>query len=89
MCIRDRFVIDVAGGDDIPRKRGPGVVQSDLLIVNKVDLHPHVGVDLPCMIAEARTVRGDRMVLCTNCRTGEGIDAVADAIGNAVLSREP
>ena len=83
------FVIDVAGGDDIPRKRGPGVVQSDLLIVNKVDLHPHVGVDLPCMIAEARTVRGDRMVLCTNCRTGEGIDAVADAIGNAVLSREP
>ncbi|QEN84993.1 urease accessory protein UreG [Labrys sp. KNU-23] len=83
------FVIDVAGGDDIPRKRGPGVVQSDLLIVNKIDLLPYVGVDLPRMIAEAGTVRGNRPVLCTNCRTGEGIDAVADAVGNAVLSREP
>lgn len=83
------FVIDVAGGDDIPRKRGPGVLQSDLLIVNKVDLHPYVGVDLPRMIAEASTVRGNRPVLRTNCRTGEGIDAVADAIGNAVLSHEP
>ncbi|MGN8118773.1 urease accessory protein UreG [Labrys sp. 22185] len=83
------FVIDVAGGDDIPRKRGPGVVQSDLLIINKVDLHSYVGVDLPCMIAQASTVRGNRPVLCTNCRTGEGIDAVADAISNAVLSREP
>jgi len=83
------FVIDVAGGDDIPRKRGPGVLQSDLLIVNKVDLHPYVGVDLPRMIAEASTVRGNRPVLRTNCRTGEGIEAVADAIGDAVLSREP
>jgi urease accessory protein len=83
------FVIDVAGGDDIPRKRGPGVLQSDLLIVNKIDLHPYVGVDLPRMIAEASTVRGNRPVLRTNCRTGEGIEAVADAIGDAVLSREP
>jgi len=81
------FVIDVAGGDDIPRKRGPGVLRCDLLVVNKVDLAPFVGVDLPRMLDEARAVRGDRPVLATNCRTGEGIDAVAAAIEAAVLFR--
>ena len=81
------FVIDVAGGDDIPRKRGPGVLRCDLLVVNKVDLAPFVGVDLPRMLDEAQTVRGDRPVLATNCRTGEGIDAVAAAIEAAVLFR--
>jgi urease accessory protein len=81
------FVIDVAGGDDIPRKRGPGVLRCDLLVVNKVDLAPFVGVDLQHMLNEARTVRGDRPVLATNCRTGEGIDAVAAAIDAAVLFR--
>ena len=74
------FVIDVAGGDDIPRKRGPGVVRADLLVVNKIDLAPHVGVDLPKMLAEAQAVRGGRPVLATNARAGEGIDALADAI---------
>ena len=54
------FVIDVAGGDDIPRKRGPGIIQCDLLVINKVDLAPHVGVDLERMVAEAREVRGGR-----------------------------
>jgi urease accessory protein len=81
------FVIDVAGGDDIPRKRGPGVIQSDLLVINKVDLHPHVGVDLDRMLAEAQAVRAGRRVICTNCRAGEGIEAVADAVCDAVLLR--
>jgi urease accessory protein len=78
------FVIDVAGGDDIPRKRGPGIIQSDLLVINKVDLAPHVGVDLDRMVAEAREVRGGRPVVLTNCRTGDGVDGVVRAIRNAV-----
>ena len=81
------FVIDVAGGDDIPRKRGPGVLRCDLLVVNKVDLAPFVGVDLGRMLEQARAVRANRPVLATNCRTGEGIDAVAAAIDAAVLFR--
>ncbi len=79
------FVIDVAGGDDIPRKRGPGVVRSDLLVVNKVDLAPHVGVDLDLMMREAAEVRHGRPIVATNARRGEGIDAVAQAIDRAVL----
>ncbi len=79
------FVIDVAGGDDIPRKKGPGVVRSDLLVINKVDLAPHVGVDLARMVAEAEEVRGGRPVLVTNCRSGNGIDQVVERIGRDVL----
>jgi urease accessory protein len=79
------FVIDVAGGDDIPRKRGPGVLRCDLLVVNKIDLAPHVGVDLDSMLDEARGVRDGKPVVVTNARTGEGIATVADAIGRAVL----
>lgn len=79
------FVIDVAGGDDIPRKRGPGVIKCDLLVVNKVDLAPHVGVVLDAMLAEAARVRGGRPVIATNARSGLGIEAVADAISSAVL----
>ena len=79
------FVIDVAGGDDIPRKRGPGVLRCDLLVVNKIDLAPYVGVDLAAMLDEARTVRAGKPVAVTNARTGEGIGAVADAIRRAVL----
>lgn len=82
------FVIDVAGGDDIPRKRGPGVLQSDLLVVNKVDLAPHVGVDAAAMLAEARRVRGDRPVIATNCagaHAGDGVDEVVAALVHAVL----
>ncbi len=74
------FVIDVAGGDDIPRKRGPGIVLCDLLIINKTDLAPHVGVDIDRMVREAKEVRGDRPLLLTNCRTGEGVDAVMDKV---------
>src|SRR5581483_12500032 len=79
------FVIDVAGGDDIPRKKGPGLLRCDLLIVNKVDLAPYVGVDLDRMLDEARAVRGGRAVIATNMRAGLGIEEVADAISAAVL----
>jgi urease accessory protein len=81
------FVIDVAAGDDIPRKRGPGVLRCDLLVVNKIDLAPHVGVDLGQLLEQAAAVRAGRPVLATNARTGQGISAVADAIGHAVLFR--
>jgi urease accessory protein len=80
------FVIDVAGGgDDIPRKRGPGVIRSDLLVVNKTDLAPYVGVDLQQMLAEARAVRDGRPVIATSLRPGDAAEAVADAIAGAVL----
>ena len=79
------FVIDVAGGDDIPRKRGPGVLQCDALVINKVDLAPHVGVDLDRMVAEATGVRRGRPVLLSNCRSGTGTEAIADTIAHHVL----
>ncbi len=79
------FVIDVAGGDDIPRKRGLGVLTCDLLIINKVDLAPYVNVNLPRMFDEAMQVRGQRPVLMTNCANGEGVDQVVDAITRAIL----
>jgi urease accessory protein len=79
------FVIDVAGGDDIPRKRGPGVLRCDLLVVNKVDLAPHVGVCLARILSEASDVRAGKSVVATNARTGDGIEEVADAITHAVL----
>jgi urease accessory protein len=72
------FVIDVAGGDDIPRKRGPGVLQSDLLVINKTDLAPYVGVNLDAMLIEAKRVRQQRPVVSINCRAGEGIDYIVD-----------
>jgi urease accessory protein len=79
------FVIDVAGGDDIPRKRGPGLLRCDLLVVNKIDLAPYVGVELAPMLAEAARVRAGRPVIATNARSGVGIETVADAILAAVL----
>jgi urease accessory protein len=81
------FVIDVAGGDDIPRKRGPGVLRCDLLVINKTDLAPHVGVDLERMRAEALSVRGGRAVVLTNCRANEGVEAVVAAIEREALFR--
>lgn len=74
------FVIDVAGGDDIPRKRGPGVVLSDLLVINKTDLAPYVGADVDRMVREAKAVRGEKPIHLTNCRTGEGVDAVVEQV---------
>jgi len=79
------FVIDVAGGDDIPRKRGPGVLLCDLLVINKIDLAPYVRVDLDRMRAEATGVRGGKPLLLTNCATGEGVDAVVERLSRDVL----
>ncbi|MBJ7402760.1 MAG: urease accessory protein UreG [Bradyrhizobium sp.] len=81
------FVIDVAGGDDIPRKRGPGVIRADLLVINKVDLAPYVGVDLERMHREALNVRGNRPVLLTTCRRGDGIESIVDLLERDVLFR--
>lgn len=79
------FVIDVAGGDDIPRKRGPGVVRCDLLVVNKVDLAPYVGADVDRMVREAHEVRDGRPVLRTNARTGGGVDDLIRHLEREVL----
>ena len=79
------FVIDVADGDDIPRKRGPGIVRADLLIINKIDLAPYVGVNLERMLNEATDVRGGKPVLRTNCSTGEGVEQVMDQLIHDVL----
>jgi urease accessory protein len=81
------FVIDVAGGDDIPRKRGPGVVRCDVLVINKTDLAPHVGVDIARMREEAIAVRAGRPVLLTNCRDNQGIEALVAMIEREVLFR--
>ena len=79
------FVIDVSGGDDIPRKRGPGVVRADLMVINKIDLAPHVDVNLDRMVSEATEVRNGKPVLLTNCSTGEGVNQVMDQLVHDVL----
>ncbi len=79
------FVIDTAEGDDIPRKKGPGIVRCDLLVINKTDLAPLVGADLDRMIREALEVRGGRPVLCTNCATGAGIADLVERLSHDVL----
>jgi urease accessory protein len=70
------YVIDVAEGEKIPRKGGPGITRSDLLVINKIDLAPHVGADLAVMDRDARRQRGTRPFVFTNLKTGEGVDAI-------------
>jgi urease accessory protein len=70
------YVIDVAGGDKVPRKGGPGVTRSDLLVINKIDLAPHVGASLEVMARDAKLMRGERPFLFTNVREGKGVDEV-------------
>ena len=77
---RTIYVIDVAAGDKIPRKGGPGITQSDLLVVNKVDLAPLVGADLEVMATDARRMRGTRPVVFSNLKTGLGLDVIADFV---------
>jgi urease accessory protein len=70
------YVIDVAAGDKIPRKGGPGITRSDLLVINKIDLAPMVGASLEVMARDAARMRGDRPFVFTNLKTGAGADAV-------------
>jgi urease accessory protein len=72
------YVIDVAAGDKIPRKGGPGITRSDLLVINKVDLAPMVGANLEVMRNDARRMRGDRPCVFTNLKTGDGLDRIVD-----------
>jgi urease accessory protein len=74
------YVIDVAAGDKIPRKGGPGIMKSDLLIINKIDLAPHVGASLDVMERDARKMRGERPFVFTNLKTGHGLDTVVQFI---------
>ncbi len=74
------YVIDVAAGDKIPRKGGPGITRSDLLVINKIDLAPHVGASLEVMERDARAQRGQRPFVFTNLKTGSGVDTVVTFI---------
>ena len=83
------FVIDVAEGDKIPRKRGPGVTNSDLLVINKIDLAPYVRASLDVMERDARAVRGERPFVLTNCFTGEGLAEVTNPIAHVIHRHRP
>ena len=74
------YVIDVAAGDKIPRKGGPGIVRSDLLVINKIDLAPHVGASLEVMERDARRARGERPVVFSNLRSGEGVRGIVSHV---------
>src|SRR6187431_73644 len=79
------YVIDVAGGDKVPRKGGPGITRSDLLVINKTDLAPLVGADLAVMERDAKRMRNGGPFIFTNLKTREGVDAVIDWIRREVL----
>ena len=74
------YVIDVAAGDKIPRKGGPGITRSDLLVINKIDLAPMVGASLDVMDRDARQMRGERPFVFTNLKTGDGVDRIVDFV---------
>src|SRR5436189_5770330 len=79
------YVIDVAGGDKVPRKGGPGITRSDLLVINKIDLAPHVGADLGVMARDAKLMRVDRPFLFTNLNRGDGLQDVISWIRHDLL----
>src|SRR5580704_11412455 len=83
------YVIDVAAGDKIPRKDGPGISQSDLLVINKIDLAPYVNASLAVMAADSKVMRGDKPFIFTNCITGEGVRDVVAVITHGVLFDVP
>jgi urease accessory protein len=83
------YVIDVAGGEKIPRKGGPGITRSDLLVINKTDLAPHVGASLEVMDRDARAQRGERPFVFTNLKTREGLAQVVDFIRARGLFETP
>ncbi len=74
------YVIDVSGGEKIPRKGGPGITRSDLLVINKIDLAPYVGASLDVMARDAKLMRKERPFVMANMKTGEGVDAIIDFI---------
>ncbi len=74
------YVIDVSAGDKIPRKGGPGITRSDLLVINKIDLAPHVGASLEVMERDARRMRGDRPFVFSNLKSGEGLERIVEFI---------
>ena len=79
------YVIDVAAGDKIPRKNGPGITQSDILVINKTDLAPYVGASLEVMERDSRMMRGKKPFLFTNCKTGAGIVPLVELIRENIL----
>jgi len=79
------YVIDVAGGDKIPRKGGPGITRSDLLVINKIDLAPHVGADLHIMERDSKRMRGEKPFVFTNLRSGIGVEQVISWIRRELL----
>ena len=81
------YVIDVAAGDKIPRKGGPGITKSDLLVINKTDLAPHVGADLQVMEQDAKAMRGDKPFVFTNLKQGEGLSAIQKFITRQLLPK--
>ncbi len=83
------YVIDVAAGDKIPRKNGPGICQSDILVINKTDLAPYVGARLDVMDHDSRLMRPDKPYLFTNCKTGEGIPELVALIHDMALFDVP
>ena len=83
------YVIDVAAGDKIPRKGGPAITRSGLLVINKIDLAAHVGADLAIMDRDSRLMRDKRPFVFTNLHTGEGLDQVAEWVERHVRSRSP
>src|SRR6202049_63323 len=83
------YVIDVAGGDKIPRKGGPGITRSDLLVINKIDLAPYVGASLEVMDRDARKMRGERPFVFTNLKAGEGVPHIAAFIEREGLLLSP
>jgi urease accessory protein len=82
------YVIDVAAGDKIPRKGGPGITKSDLLVINKIDLAPYVGASLEVMDTDARRMRGDRPFVFTNLKKGHGLSTIAEFIEKNGLLNE-
>lgn len=82
------YVIDVAAGDKIPRKGGPGITKSDLLVINKIDLAPMVGADLSVMDKDAKKMRGEKPFVFTNLKTKEGLDTVQDFIQSYLISEQ-
>ena len=83
------YIIDVSGGDKYPRKRGLGIETCDLLVINKIDLAPHVGADLAIMERDAKEVRGDKPYVLVNSKTGQGIEQVTEHIIRDILFESP